>query len=318
MPWIAEELAKSERCYQTAIDEIDTVAKELKEHPTRDYMKMFADNMADAGLFWMSRTAVAIATDLAGNSMPETTFQELINTSDLPPVGMLLWPKPIATFQWRNMEMQRAGKPSIPVTWDGIAWIYDQTHITSYLLSQMTGPRKAGLLNTMRPDSCPGKVVRFDKHDLNRVIERVSGVLDLAVSPLDDPAITESTPPTLTATVISLLALIGQQRVVSQKRVTTGQGKKSERTARPEVTMLDIVRPPGMPAPTGSEDSRELAFRRWYVRGHVKHQPYGPGNSLRKLIYVSLHTAGHPDAPDPTGPPPPRVGTVYGKKFKRR
>ena len=82
--------------------------------------------------------------------------------------------------------------------------------------------------------------------------------------------------------------------------------------------MLDILRPPGVSGVNGNPDNDDRAYRRWFVRGHYKHQPHGPHNSLRKLIYVSLHTAGHPDAPDPTGPPPPRVSGVYGKKFKRR
>ena len=91
MPWIAEALADSERRYQASIDEIDTVPDEMKNHPTRPYMKMFADNIADAELYWMSRTAASIAADLASRDMPETTFQELITTSDLAPVGLMLW-----------------------------------------------------------------------------------------------------------------------------------------------------------------------------------------------------------------------------------
>ncbi|MBP2451857.1 MULTISPECIES: hypothetical protein [Mycobacteriaceae] len=317
MPWIAEALADSERCYQASIDEIDTVPDEMKNHPTRPYMKMFADNIADAELYWMSRTAASVAADLASRDMPETTFQELITTSDLAPVGLMLWPKPLATFSWRSIDMKDAGQSTVPVTWDGIAWIYDQTHITSYLLSQMRDPRKHGQLSDMRPKTSPGKVLRFDQHELATVVDRGSGVLDL-VSPLDDPELNRSGPPTLTATVLSLLALIGQQRVVTQKRVNTGPAKKSTRTTRNDVTMLDILRPPGVSGVNGNPDNDDRAYRRWFVRGHYKHQPHGPHNSLRKLIYVSLHTAGHPDAPDPTGPPPPRVSGVYGKKFKRR
>lgn len=317
MPWIAEALADSERCYQDSIDKFDTVRDALKNHPTRPYMKMFADNIANAELYWMSRTTASVAADLASRDMPETTFQELITTSDLAPVGLMLWPKPLATFSWRSTDMKDAGTSPVPVTWDGIAWIYDQTHITSYLLSQMSGPRKHEQLSNMRPKTSPGKVLRFDQHELTAVVERGSGVLDL-VSPLDDPELNQSGPPTLTATVLSLLALIGQQRVVTQKRITTGPVKKSNRTARNDVTMLDILRPPGVGGVNGNPDDDDRAYRRWFVRGHYRHQPHGPQNSLRKLIYVSLHTAGHPDAPDPTGPLPPRVSGAYGKKFKRR
>lgn len=314
MPWVAEALAASEQRYQELIDELASVDAAMKHHPSRPYMKLFAAEIGNAALFWMSRTAAAVAADLASQDMPETTFQELITTSDLPPVGLMLWPKPLARLDWRNIGMQDAGEPTTKVTWDGIAWIYDQTHITSYLLSQMSEQRKYGLLSDMRPKYAPGKVVRFDRHELDKVVDSESGVLDL-VSPLDDPE-QQSTPPTLLATVLSLLALIGQQRVVTHKRITTEAGKKSARTARNDITMLDILRPPGVSGVTGNPDTDDRAFRRWFVRGHYKRQPYGPGNSLRKIIYVSLHTAGHPEAPDPSGPPPPRVAAVYGKKFR--
>lgn len=230
MPWIAEALALSEHHYQERIDEIDTVDPGLKKHPSRPYMKLFADKIADADLLWMSRTAASVAADLASNDMPEITFQELIDTSDLPPVGLMLWPKPLATFDWRNVDMQDAGEPTMKVTWDGIAWIYDQTHITSYLLSQMNEQRKRGLLSNMRPKFAPGKVIRFDQHELTKVVDYNSGVLDI-VSPLDDPE-QKPAPPTLVATVLSLFALIGQERVVTQKRLTTEPSKKSTRTAR--------------------------------------------------------------------------------------
>lgn len=317
VPWIAEELAKTERMYQEAIDRSATVSAELKTHHSRPYMKLFADNMTDAELFWMSRTTLAVATDLATRDIPKTTFQELIATSDLPPVGMMLWPKSLATFGWRSVDMMRSGQPAVQITWDGIAWVYDDTHITTFLLSQMREQRKLGLLSDMRPKTAPGKVDRFEKHELTREIDRNSSLVELSIGPIDDPELVGATPPTLTATVVSLFALIGQQRIVTRTRVSTEKSKKSTRTARNDVTLVDIVRPPGVAA-TGSQSRDEMAFRRWFVRGHYRHQPYGPGNSLRKLIYVALHTAGHPDAPEPTGPPPTQVSAVYGTRFERR
>ncbi|TXI55763.1 hypothetical protein [Mycolicibacterium mageritense] len=314
MPWIAEALANSERQYQQQIDSRE-LAAQMKTHPTRPYMQRFADAIIDADLFWMSRTSASVAADLASRGMPEVTFQDLIVTSDLPPVGLMIWPKPLATLDWRNVDMQMAGEPIVKVTWDGIAWIYDQTHITTYLLSQMKEQRKAGQLSDMLPKYVPGRVIRFERHELTTVVGHGSGVLDI-VSPLKDPELT-APPPTLMATVLSMLAIIGQQRVVTQKRLTTAPGKKSARTARNDVTMIDILRPPGVSGVTGHQDTDDRAYRRWFVRGHYRHQPYGPGNSLRKLIYISLHTAGHPDAPDPTGPPPPRVAGIYGRQFRR-
>jgi hypothetical protein len=316
MPWMAAALAESECRYQNEIDQA-ALKSAYTDHPGRPLMKKFANHIANARLYWMSRTTASVAADLASRDMPDVTFQEVIATSDLPPVGLLLWPKPLAVFPWRNEEMRLAREDPLSVTWDGLAWIYDESRITTYLLSQMSEQRKRGLLSDMRPKSSPGQVIRFDEHDLATVVDRDSGVLDI-VSPLDDPEMRVS-PPTLLATVVSLLALIGQQRVVVQTTVTSmdSSSKRSVGTARKDVTMLDILRPPGVTGVTGNRDSDDRAFRRWFVRGHYRHQLYGPGNALRKVIYISLHTAGHPDAPEPTGAPPPRVSGLYGKKFKR-
>ena len=35
--------------------------------------------------------------------------------------------------------MRIAGEPLMSATWDGLAWIYDENRITTYLLSQMRG-----------------------------------------------------------------------------------------------------------------------------------------------------------------------------------
>ena len=35
----------------------------------------------------------------------------------------------------------------------------------------------------------------------------------------------------------------------------------------------------------------------WWVKGHWRRQPYGPGRSLRKLIYIHPHISGNINAP---------------------
>lgn len=35
----------------------------------------------------------------------------------------------------------------------------------------------------------------------------------------------------------------------------------------------------------------------WWVKGHWRHQTYGPGRTLRKLIYIHPHISGNVNAP---------------------
>lgn len=48
--------------------------------------------------------------------------------------------------------------------------------------------------------------------------------------------------------------------------------------------------------PLGPKGTVEYSHR-WWVKGHWKQQPCGPGNSLRKPIYVAGHPAGPDDKP---------------------
>jgi hypothetical protein len=49
--------------------------------------------------------------------------------------------------------MRIAGEPLMSATSDGLAWIYDENRITTYLLTQMRGQRNRRLPSDMRPKS---------------------------------------------------------------------------------------------------------------------------------------------------------------------
>jgi hypothetical protein len=313
MPWMAEALAESERRYQAAMGASPHAL--YSQHPARPYMMSFANHMGSAVLFWMSRTAISVAADLACREIPEVTFRELIATSDLPPVGFLAWPKSLAAIPWKSEEMRISATDSMTATWNGLAWIQEDNRITLYLLSRMEEQRANGLISDIRPKSSPGQVVRFDELDIDRP-PGDNSVLKIE-DPLKDPRGVEMVPPTVGKLVTSMLALIGQQRVVTKRHISAEPPTNSQQPPgqRPDITLLDILRPSEVPrgARQRKEDAdREL--RRWWVRGHWRHQPYGPGNSLRKLIYIDLHTAGAGGAPDPSAAPTPRVTALYGSR----
>lgn len=306
MPWIAEAIAAAEATYQASLDK---ARPDIAAHPSRPYMAQLVQRLPDSDLFWMSRTAATVAMDMAP-SIPEVTFRELIATSGLPSAGLMIWPKSLAALPWDN---NRADDPNLPrgetTTWDGIAWIYDDEAFTSYLISRAVELRAIGALSADRPSWSPAQSVRFDSLPLDSCPGAGASLLP-AAPPLPDLG---SVPPVVGQVVTALLALIGQQRILtartmSSERPTTFGRRNEERT----VVLLDLLQPPTSGRSSGRRS--EQAMRRWFVRGHWRKQPHGPGGQLRKWIYIDLHTAGHPDAPEPAGPPAPRVNAVYGQR----
>lgn len=118
MPWIADALGRSERIYQCSIDGLPAT---FSEHPSRPYMHKFADHIGGADLFWMSRTAATVATDLAAHGMPPVTFRELIATSELAPSGLMMWAKPLVELPWTNHRVQDRDAEAMTARWDGLA-----------------------------------------------------------------------------------------------------------------------------------------------------------------------------------------------------
>jgi hypothetical protein len=317
MPWIAEALAESERSYQAAVDA--SPHPEYSQHPARPYMMRFASHVGSAALFWLSRTAISVAADLAGREIPEVSFRDLIATSDLPPVGLLAWPKSLAAIPWKSEEMRISLTDSMTATWDGLAWVQDDNRIATYLLSRMVEQRAKGEVSDARPKWSPGQVVRFNEHDLDAPIVE-SSVLKIE-DPLKDPRGVEVVPPTVGTLVTSMLALIGQQRVVTKRHISADRPANSMQRSghRRDITLLDILRPREVTRGAGKDkDDGDRELRRWWVRGHWRQQPYGPNNSLRKLIYVDMHTAGPIAAAEPSEAPTPRVSVLYGSRMQPR
>lgn len=308
MPWIADALGRSERIYQ---DSLDGLPARFSEHPSRPYMQRFADRIGEADLYWMSRTAATVATDLAGHGMPPVTFRELISTSDLTPAGLMMWPRPLTELPWTNHRVQDPDAEVMTAGWDGLAWIYDDREFSTYLLSQVSEQRAAGVLSDVRPRWSPGQVVRFESLALDAIPGRGETLVPIT-EPMDEFG---AVLPSVSQVVAALLALVGQERVVT-KRTLFGDGPASSTASgsdRQAVVMLDLLQPAGgHEGGSRAGDTPERALRRWFVRGHWRKQPYGPGGRLRRLQYIALHTSGHPDAPEPIGPPPPQVRALYG------
>lgn len=308
MPWIAEAIAAAEATYQATLD---NARPDIAAHPSRPYMTQLVKRLPDADLYWMSRTAATVAMDMA-TTLPKVTYRELIATSELPTAGLMIWPKSPAALPWSNNRLAEPNAPNMETTWDGIAWLHDDEAFTSFLLSRAEALRAAGALSRDRPSWSPAQSVRFDSVPLDSCPGGDVSLVPTAPPIPNIPAV----PPMVGQVVTALLALIGQQRILTTRtmpsqRPTTFGRSAEERT----VVLLDLLRPATSGRSNGRRD--EQALRRWFVRGHWRKQPHGPRGQLRKWIYVDLHTAGHPDAPEPSGRPAPRVNAVYGQRTQR-
>lgn len=77
------------------------------------------------------------------------------------------------------------------------------------------------------------------------------------------------------------------------------KGGKKKRPSYRSVIVKKWV--PSRPSPAqgkhGDSLERELPHKSWWCRGHLKNQPYGPGNSLRKVIYVRPYLSGRKGSP---------------------
>lgn len=77
----------------------------------------------------------------------------------------------------------------------------------------------------------------------------------------------------------------------------TGQSADRVPDARPDnlVTTIDL-RPLRHVTDEPGQGGRVYRHR-WIVRGHWTHQPHGPGQSLRKLVYRAPYVKGPEGAP---------------------
>lgn len=307
MPWIAEAIAAAEATYQTTLD---NARPDIATHFSRPYMAQLVRRLPDADLFWMSRTAATVAMDMA-TTLPKVTYRELIATSNLPTAGLVIWPKSLAALPWDNHRVTDPDAPTMETTWDGIAWFYDDEAFTSFLISRADALRAAGALSRDRPSWSPAQSVRMDSVPLDGS-PRGDVSLMATAPPLPDMG---AVSPVIGQVVTALLALIGQQRILTSRSMPSQRPTSFGRSAEERtVVLLDLLRPATSGRSNGRRD--EQALRRWFVRGHWRKQPHGPRGQLRKWIYADLHTAGHPDAPEPTVQPAPRVNAVYGQRTR--
>jgi hypothetical protein len=210
-----------------------------------------------ARLYWIDDEFTDLVRHAAA-SLPPTPF----TAADAPaPHGLLAWAQPVG----HHTDHVGASWSSGP----------DGTRIVSY---RSVG---AGL-----PPAA-----------LQRLREQVGWLVPRDTDALQPNQIVDAANPA--STLIAAWLLIGQKLAETTPVSIDRSIRKAYRRAgraEPDVRLVRI-RGTAIPAPrrgeqaAGKPSGREYHYR-WWVRGHWRHQPYGPGRAQRRLIYIDPQIRG--------------------------
>jgi hypothetical protein len=225
---------------------------------------LLADSFEAAHLYWIDDEFTDMA-EHAARSLPATT----ISATDLPaPHGLVTWAQPVG-----DRRDVAAGWTTGP---DGV-------HIVGY---RSVGAGLEGASLQRLREQVGWLTPRHHRHTTTD---------DVAIS-ATDPA----------ATLIATWLLIAQKLAeATPSEVDKSIRKAYQRTGRP-APQVRLVRirghrtasdaTPSAPQQAGDRPGVERQYR-WWVRGHWRNQPYGPGRAQRRLIYIDPQLRGPEDKP---------------------
>lgn len=265
------------------------------------------DCVNDADLSWVDRKLCDIIAQTA------TTIPRWSPAAAQPAKkGFIAWEKPI--FQVPMTGHIHYKTPNVSI--DAIAWMDDPKHpdnINIAFFSRLTQHRDG--LNPMRQslniplhemfnislhrDTPCGAGVDADEVDTQILNEDVQNLVAVgadgqALAVVGATWLLMQQPSVATPSVV-------QTQTPRQRRDSAAAQKAAERKAsrRPgvRVTTYDVTR--RTTASNGGRrrgGGREYASQ-WWVRGHWRQQPWGPGRKLRRPVFIEAHLAGPSDKP---------------------
>jgi len=233
--------------------------------------------LAAARLYWVDAQFTDLAQHAAG-SLPATT----IGAADLPaPHGLLAWAQPVGT----RGDLTAASWTTGP---DGI-------RIVGYRsIGAGLPPAQLQQLREQIGWLVPGTHTRLTAGD---PVDAGSPAGVLAASWL------------LIAQRLAETAPVPVDKSIRRAYQRTGRPAPQVRLVRIRGANTIGSDPQQRPAATQASPQREF---RWWVRGHWRNQPYGPGRAQRRLIYIDPQIRGprtnrsRPAPPCGSWPPAPR------------
>ena len=254
---------------------------------TRGFAGWAGEQSSRAGraeLFWATADMAAAAMDAAAD-VPGFA------PADLPcPDGLLLFAAPLPPLRTPVLVLRggREWAGEVPV-W-GLWW---HGH----------DPATTRVEVIARRGDLPGEMVAGSELQpvVSMVIPRDRGlVFDAAGVRVDDGR-------PMPRDGLGVLALLSAASVMMRQPTLTDRRRLDARSGRApvqgrtresdRVTLVDLRPLRHVPGPDTDPDTGRRYRHRWVVRGHWRQQPYGPGNTLRRLQYVEPYIKGPPDAP---------------------
>jgi hypothetical protein len=225
-----------------------------------DARQQIAAGLDRSRLFWIDRDFTDLA-EYAAQKLPDVTIsRDLMPSTD----GLLVWSRPvtprhIAAASWTTNR-------------DG--W-------------QLVNYRTIG--------------GGLDGKPLQRLREHVGWLAPMNTAHVHEQHALPANHPA--AALIATWLLIGQQAAeVTTAEVDKAIRKTYARTNRPSPEVRIVrIRANGSTTPTGARsrlgDPGRSHTRRFWVSGHWRNQPYGPGRALRRPVYINPFLRGPDDAP---------------------
>lgn len=303
LPYIIEKMASSQEqlveLWNQAIED-EAVSREEAAEIVR-VMRRAWQSIDGVDLSWIDRKLCDVIAQTA------TTIPRWSPAAAQPArKGFLAWEKGV--FQVPMTGHIHDETPDVSI--DAIAWMDDPSHpdnINIAFFSRLTQHRD-GLsairknLNiplhemfniSLHRDTPCGAGVDADEVDTHILNEDVRHLVTVGA---DGQAL---------AVVGATWLLMQQPRIATAGAVEVGdaamqEGSTARKTfARPRVrvTTYDVTR-----RPKASESGRRRGGGReyasqWWVRGHWRQQPWGPGRKLRRPVFIEAHLAGPSDKP---------------------
>ena len=219
-----------------------------------------------AELYWVTRDMTRVALD-ASTDMPPWTPGVVIPV----PIGLVIWAEDLPRIIWRGHD----GSPMVPV--DGVLWEQSGGRIDFTLLTRTDRAITEGILTTARAPFITVHSIGLKADDL---------VTD------DDDRYQAG----LIAAIGATWTLMQMPTVATPRQVTGSGGSGTEwRRDNRRVSIIDLRRQENHSSTT--EPAGREYKHRWYVRGHWRQQPHGPGHALRRPTWIPGHIKGPAGAP---------------------
>jgi hypothetical protein len=251
--------------------------------PARDRQRATLTRLAAAPLYWVSTEMTAVALDASGD-IPAWVPEQVMPSAD----GFLIWQGNMPPIRASDLnDNQRPIGPDgarldVSVGAAGVMWSRSSNRVNLAVLSLTSDVVAAGATLTTSELVVP------------------TGTAAISSAKEIDPAEMAGEAAGFIAALGATWVLMGQPTVAEPRTVTPkGTEYRAARRRRrdpPVVSIVDLR--PMIHTPTDPTDEPGRIYtHRWVVRGHWRHQAYGPERTLRKAVWVPSYLKGPAGAP---------------------